>query len=119
MSSAPVCFINPPPPAAEPVTNTIPAIPVATDLQSAIQAVNTLRQIIQDMTNQNPQPGRITDLVVNSKKAANFVEVVGSRKTQMVKVTDPNDSSTYIVTKQITGLTFHNPVTKQNITWKQ
>ena len=119
MASAPICYINPPPPSAEPVAATIPAIPVATDLQSVIQAVNTITQILRDMTNQNPNPGRITDLVVNNKKAANFTEVVGTRRTKLVKVTDPNDPNTYVVTKQITGLTFHNPVTKQNITWKQ
>ena len=58
MASAPICYINPPPPSAEPVAATIPAIPVATDLQSVIQAVNTITQILRDMTNQNPNPGK-------------------------------------------------------------
>ena len=116
MSTAPICYINPPPPSAEPVTPAIPAIPVATDLASAIQAINTLTRIVQQITNQNSSSGGGGSVSV---KSANFSEDKAKRTTTVTRVFNQNDKTQYVDVKQITGLTFLNPVTKQTITWKQ
>lgn len=116
MSTAPICYINPPPPSAEPVKPTIPAIPVATDLASAIKAINTLTQIVQQITN---QVGSSSGGGGASVKTANFSEDKSKRTTIITRVFNPTDKTQFVDVKQITGLTFHNPVTKQTITWKQ
>lgn len=126
MSNAPVCHINPPIPGAEPTQPPLPAIPIATDLQSALAAINTMRMIIQTMNNQNqnnnnkPFSGfRTNDS--GQKKNSNFQEVTSKRTTTTKKIYQNNDPSTgvFVEVKQITGLTFLNPVSKQEISWKQ
>lgn len=126
MSNAPVCNINPPSPSAEPTVPSIPAIPVATDLQSAIRAINTMRGIIQTMTNQiaNNNSGARTTSFKSSgstKKNSDFAELTAKRTTATKKIYQNNDPSTgvFVEVKQITGLTFLNPVTGQRISWKQ
>src|SRR4029077_10642970 len=124
MASAPVCNITPQPPIAEPVAPELPTIPVATDLPSALAAINAMRQIIHALTNQlsenNSGSGKtiITGLKPPPKKKhANFTEIVAKRTTDEVVVTDPNSSASVTV-KRITGLTFVNPVSKQTWVWK-
>jgi hypothetical protein len=122
MASAPICYINPPAPSAEPVAPTIPAIPVATDLQSVIQAVNTIAQILRSMNNQQDlgPPQRLTDATVNSKKhRSDFHEVVTKRVVKKVRVFNPQNKSQFVDVKQITGLTFANKLTGQQINWTQ
>ena len=119
MSDAPVCNINPPAPTAEPQVSSLPAIPVATDLASALRAINTISQIIQAMTNQNSDNSFPQKPIISTKKDANFHEVVARRIIKKMKITDPNDSSVFVEVKQITGLTFLNKVTGQAINWKQ
>ena len=120
---APICYINPPAPTAEPIAPTIPSIPVATDLQSLIQAVNTIAQIIRTMNNQDPGPGqRITGLTVNNepkKHRSDFHEVVQKRIVQKVRVYNPQNHKQYVDVNQITGLTFANKLTGQQIDWAQ
>jgi hypothetical protein len=123
-TQAPICFTNPPPPTAEPVQPTIPAIPVATNLASAIQAINTIAQIIRSLTNQVPAgPNEIIyDLVSkpsSKKKQANFQEIVTKRTYATTRVTNPQDPKQYVDVKQITGLTFIDKLTGQEITWTQ
>ena len=119
--TAPICYINPPPPTAEPVAPTLPAIPAATDLQSVIQAVNTITQILRSMNNQQDGgPQRFTDATVNSKKKrSDFHEVVKKRIVKKVRVFNPQNKSQFVDVKQITGLTFANKLTGQEITWEQ
>lgn len=118
---APICYINPPPPTAEPVTPTIPAIPVATNLASAIQAVNILRQIIQTQGNQIPGGGTGGGGSSTHKKKndANFVEIKAKRISTTTRVFNPQNRSQYVDVKQITSLTFIDPISKQEITWQQ
>ena len=119
-NSAPVCHINSPPPGAQPVTPSLPAIPVAIDLQSALQAINTISQIIRAMNNQNHDnnqsgfPQRLTSLHTISE----FVEDTSRRTTKVETVKDPNSDASVQV-RRITGLTFKNKVTGQGINWKR
>jgi hypothetical protein len=119
---APICYINPPAPTAEPLAPTIPAIPPATDLQSALAAIAALTQIVRALASQFPVTGggRITDLtVIPAKKKNNFYEVVQKRTVKKVRVTNPNNPSQFVDVNQITGLTFENKLTKQQIDWSQ
>lgn len=122
---APVCLINAPLPSAEPQTPTLPAIPVATNLASAIQAVNILSQIVQAMTNQSAaQSAGFSGGFTGPKKKpaknnSNFQELTAKRTTTTTKIYDPKDNTVYVEVKQITGLTFVNKVTGQEITWAQ
>lgn len=55
--SAPVCAVNPPSPIVEPLPRLLPTVPIATDMASALAAINALRQIILMMTNAIPANG--------------------------------------------------------------
>jgi hypothetical protein len=111
MSNAPICYINPPAPSAEPIAPTLPAIPVATDLASVISAVNVIRQILQAITNQNIGSGQ--------RLTSDFHEVVNKRIVKKVRVFNPQNKSQFVDVKQITGLTFANKLTGQQIDWSQ
>lgn len=126
MSNAPVCNINVQPPTSEPTQPQLPAIPVATDLASALNAINTMRRIIQTITNQNSNNAgfRTTSFKTNQsgqKKNSNFQEVAIRRTTKTTKIYQNNDPSTgvYVEVKQITGLTFVNKATGQEVVWSQ
>ena len=119
---APVCNINPKNPPPQSKAPALPSIPVATDLQSLIAAVNALRQLTIQYFNQitpsnplnpvnpaNPSPG-----------VGDFTEDVPARTTVTTRIYDPNDptNETYIDVQQITGLKFANK-TGQTINWSQ
>lgn len=120
MAGAPICYINPPPPTAEPVAPTIPAIPVATDLASALSAINLMRQIIQTGGGQIPGgAGAGGGTIARKKNDANFKELKVKRVYATTRVFNPQNSNQYVDVKQITGLTFQDPITKQEIVWTQ
>ena len=119
---APVCNINPKNPPPQSKAPALPSIPVATDLQSLIAAVNALRQLTIQYFNQitpsnplnpvnpaNPSPG-----------VGDFTEDVPARTTVTTRIYDPNDptNETYVDVEQITGLKFANQ-TGQTILWSQ
>lgn len=120
---APVCNVTP---AKAPVvtpSTALPAIPVATDMPTLLSAVNTMRNIIQRQANQigssfsaQAQPDKN-----KQKKPPNsgFNEIATKRVYKTVKVSNPKDASQYVYVKQIVGLSFENPQTKQTITWAQ
>ena len=128
-SSAPVCNVNPPSPAPSGNPPALPAIPVANDLASVIQAVNAIRQwinsyqkpkvVISGFTTTNPNNPNQPSNSGSSNPQNNFTEVRAKRITSQVKVVNPNDSSQYVTVNQITGLTFQDPVTGQTVTWSQ
>lgn len=76
-----------------------------------------LQQIPRGATNQ--QIINITNNNFNQLVKGNYFENRALRQTVITRVFDPNDSSTFVDVKQITSLTFVNPVTGQRITWKQ
>ena len=133
---APVCNISPKNPAPISLAPALPSIPVATDLQSLIAAVNALRQLTIQYFNQVPSN---SDTGVNNpgpigapgapgavgggggfSPVGSFAETPGSRTTVTTRIYDPNDptNETYVDVKQITGLTFANK-TGQTIKWSQ
>ena len=115
---APVCNINtknPPPQSKAPA---LPSIPVATDLQSSIAAVNALRQLTIQYFNQVP-PSTNTN-TTNQPILADFTEIPAARVVTTTNIYDPNDPTgeTFVTVAQITGLKFANK-TGQTIVWSQ
>ena len=131
---APVCNINPKNPPPQSKAPALPSIPVATDLQSLIAAVNALRQLTIQYFNQVPgnsntgfngtpgQPGEPGTPGGGGGFSAigNFAEDVPARTVVTTRIYDPNDptNETYIDVQQITGLRFANR-TGQTINWSQ
>ncbi len=129
---APICNINtknPPPQSKAPA---LTSIPVATDLQSLIAAVNALRQLTIQYFNQitpsnplnpvnpaNPQAPQSPSFP-GFPGVGDFSEDVPARTTVTTRIYDPNDptNETYIDVQQITGLKFANR-TGQTINWSQ
>ena len=131
---APVCNISPKNPPPQSKAPALPLIPVATDLQSLIAAVNALRQLTIQYFNQVPgnsntgfngtpgQPGEPGTPGGGGgfSPVGSFAESPGSRTTVTTRIYDPNDptNETYVDVQQITGLTFANK-TGQTIKWSQ
>ncbi len=140
---APVCNISPKNPPPQSLAPALPSIPVATDLQSLIAAVNALRQLTIQYFNKVPGNSNIGISIPGPPGApgapgevgggggfvgggggfspvGSFAEKPGSRTTVTTRIYDPNDptNETYVDVKQITGLTFANK-TGQTIKWSQ
>lgn len=112
VSNAPVCNINAPLPSAQPQVPRLPTIPVATDLPSALAAINAMRQTIQAMTNQfgfGPMGAVKTQAVLK--------ELVSKRTTETVRVENPQDSSQFVDVKQINHLEFQDSSSGQRLVW--
>ena len=136
---APVCNINPKSPVPASKAPQLPSIPIATDLATAIAALNALRQwVTQFMNNPStfsndvnigpggfiqPKPGAVSPVPPGGVVGvgSNFAEVPTARRTTTTRIYDPNDPTkqTYIDVEQITGLQFANSKTGQRINWSQ
>jgi len=136
---APTCNINPKNPPPQSKAPALPAIPIATDLVTALAAINALRQLTIQYFNQLPSPGNTT-FVLNPNpntptgpvvrgpgspgypavSGGNFAEVTASRVVTTTRIYDPNDPTqqTYVDVAQITGLQFANKA-GQVINWSQ
>ena len=126
---APVCNVNVPQPVVQPSPPALPAIPVATNLATAIQAINVMRQAINTMNNnippnnqnsQNPTMNGFTtkqNQQQNTPQKSGFVQVSVVKNT--VRITNPDNPDQYVDVEQITGLTMQNSVTGQSWTWSQ
>jgi hypothetical protein len=115
---------NPPigPPGSVVVNNTpiqLPVIPKATDLPSALGAIQALTQAINILTNAIPSnsAAQSTASSTPAVTASAFQQTNIQLKT--IRVTDPNDSSVFVDVEQIVGLTLYDPVTKQTWQWHQ
>lgn len=107
------------------MTQKIPSVPAATDLQSALNAINTLRQAVAILSGQlagksslvPPGAGNITPLDTKNKGVGRFVEVKRTVETQ--RITNPSDSGQYVDVELITSITMQDPVTGQQWVWKR
>lgn len=100
-------------------------IPKATDLASALAAINAMANNLNNLFKQGAfSGGGVHDLSTNNKKkpakpAGNYREDPARRVSKTVRVFNPQDSSQYVDVKQIVRLTFVDPVTGRTITWSQ
>lgn len=120
MSKAPVCHV--PPEDAnipQPGVKTFPTIPVATDLTSALMAVNALRRAVQLLTNQIDNRSTTNNFNTkpdpNQKPQWNEVE----RVVEKEKIYQNNDPSTgnFVEVERINRLVMQDKNSKQTWTW--
>jgi len=133
--AAPVCPLpDRTPPPHRPDLHSTP-IPLATDLSSAIAAINALRAMVQSLSGQlqrqarSVPPGRqppatTTVSVVTKKsnddpkkKAGAWEEV--SRRKEKIRVENPDDSSQFVMVEVINSITMRNKSTGELWTWKR
>lgn len=123
---APVCHISPDEPITQPTPRYLPSIPQATDLQSALAAINSMRQILLSLLGQIPQNNlqrnggsgtRTTQQQSGKKPDAGFREI--SRVVQTVRVYNPKDKSQYVDVERINRLVLRDPVTGASWVWSR
>lgn len=112
MSDAPVCHIVQQLPGAEPQTARLPAIPIATDLPSALAAIAALRQIVHSITGQLPNLG-------TAKTQPVLKEILNKRTTETVRVKNPQDNSQFVDVEQINHLEFQDASSGQKLIWNR
>ena len=130
---APVCNLNPKSQVPASKAPTLPSIPLANDLASALAALNAIRQWILQFRSEAPTGAGNTTFILNPNQqgnpnnpnnypgaVGNFSELPERRVTTTTRIYDPNDPTqeTYIDVKQITGLAFANR-SGQLIQWTQ
>lgn len=101
--AAPVCNIQG---TVQPPSASLPGlqpIPKATDLQSALKAIQALTNNFNYLLS---APG-------------NFTENPNLRTYKTVRVFQPGNSAVYVDVQQITSMTLVNPLTGQTIKWTQ
>lgn len=105
----PVCNLNAKVNVQQPPIQSAPQIPVANDLPSALQAIQSMSQILQVIINQLPGPNNIIQQN-NAKQPSggNFQEVPGSRQSQNVRIYNPSDHTQYVDVNQVTYVKFAN-----------
>lgn len=119
MASAPICHI--PPEDAQipqPPTRDLPSIPAATDLRSALMAINTIRHVIQVITGQLP-PGGGNNFNTKPDPNNKLQWTEQSRVTEKVRIYQNNDPSTgnFVEIEQINKLTMADKKTGQTWSW--
>lgn len=125
-TTAPVCNQPTEPVFPTPTVTDMPPIPVATDLASALRAINAMRQFLMILSGQIPRH-RSSDTSPggrgggggsrpNDKKSGNsgpqhlqdFTEVRPERVINTVRVFNPDNKDQFVDVQQITGLVFQN-----------
>lgn len=126
----PVCNVNQRIPRPNPSIPLVPPIPRATDLPSALRAIQALTQAIQILSNQHP-PTQFNqgDVIINNvgggggtrrsnpNSNGDFVEIRERRETSDQRIYDPNDREVYVDVKRIDSLTFFDKVSRHFVKW--
>ena len=124
MSKAPVCLVQPVIDKTQPPSVDMPSIPQATDLASAIAAINALSMAMRTVVRRLPpppiQPQGGTTLTTTKKKPPplgrwNQVQ----RITEQVKVTNPNDPTQFVIIDRINNLVMRDSNTGETWVWKR
>lgn len=128
MSSAPVCLINPPAPPFPTKAPILIPVPNPIDLQSALKAIQALRQNLMIMQNYMIRNNTLVEPVnifnafgqsaaQKPTKANSFTEI--HRQTKTTRIFDPNDKTVFVDVEQVTSLTLQDKTTQQTLTWNQ
>ena len=122
---APICNVKPTPPPSTKLGPLVSQIPVATDLPSAIAAVNPMRAAMIASAGAGAQGNGGVGPGPAPNPGGGFTEKSQFQVTNQVmkptRIYDPNDPTkqTYIDVNQIVSLTMSNPVTKETWSWEQ
>lgn len=116
MSNAPVCNVHGVPPIPAQVLVHMQPIPRATDLASALRAIQAITNNFNTLIRAQ-NVNNTTNLT--SGKSGDFKEISSARTTKTVRVYNPDDKEQFVDVKQITGLVFLDGVTGRTLTWQQ
>lgn len=124
---APVCHIAPPVPLGDPGPVNAEFIPEARDMASLIAAVNALRRIAQRNSGGfgGPRPG--TGLPLGGSTGASTKEEKKkqgrwseqTRKTEKVKITNPDDPSQFVEIERINQIIWKDNVSGETFVWNR
>lgn len=131
---APTCSITPKAVPAVAPSVSIGAIPVATDLNSALSAINAIRQALNQLMNRIPttnqtdngSPSQATApgggpkpqaAVALPKKQSNFTVTDVSSKQIQVPITQDSNGNFSLTMTVLSGLTMTNPITGETWTY--
>lgn len=132
MADTPFCNVSIATPPANPEAARLAAIPVATDLNSAIHAINMLtaviRQVIRPTKIDNgakPRPTNVSrggDSKKNKDKQGRWNEVTRSTKKVKVFMKDSSgqdDPDTFVEFERMDSLTMKDSVTSEQWIWRR
>lgn len=123
-SGAPVCSDSKDEVITQPIPNNNLAIPVATDLQSALAAIAALRAAVMALTNRlggipatpfKPQFNGFT----SKKTTSRWSEVRQARSVKVVRVKQKTNPNNFVDVEQINGLTMQDRITGDKWTWSR
>jgi len=130
----PVCNLNTNRNTVQPDPPITPQIPVATDLASALQAINKMAQTLQNMLGQGWGPNNFyfgggggggfggggggggQRPPPKPPNPSDFVEVPGTRRMTTVRIYNPQDHTQYVDVEQVEHVQFANKL-KQKLTY--
>jgi len=129
---APVCHVSTNQTITQPPARRLAAVPRATDLRTALQAINILQQNIQILAGQIPQypnqnPSNPATSGVNSVNARPSQQprnqpigrwVESGRVTETVRIYNRDDREQYVDVKRINSLTMRDTVTGEQWSWR-
>lgn len=126
-NNAPICHVPVPTPIDQPGGIQNPSIPIATDLQSAIAAINAMRMILMRIANLQPRfdgssNGRGSGIRKPSKqepkkKVGRWNEV--SRVTKKEKVYNPEDKEQFVEVERMNRLVMRDSITGEEWIWSR
>lgn len=103
--AAPVCHIPPTTPVSQPAPKFLPAIPPATDLASALAAINQIRNVIHILAGQQGNAGpRGASGKDGTNANANVQWVEESRVEETIRIKNPDDPTQFVDVKRINQL---------------
>lgn len=119
--TAPVCNVEPVIEPGQPPASKFPPIPVASDLASALAAINAMRQILMNLTGQlgvtnrgggnggGGRGGGGTTIPPKQPKLGRWVQKSITRKT--VRIYNPQDKTQFIDVSRVANLTMKDTIT--------
>lgn len=118
--AAPVCHIPTETPITQPAGNRVAAVPVATDLKSALLALSAIRKILQDVLDK-PGPGNGAHEPSQpprpKPKPGRWVE--SKRSTEIVKLPIGDDPANFVEIERMNSLTMKDSITGEDWTWSR
>ena len=126
-TTAPICHVPVTTPIEQPGGVQNPFIPIATDLQSALAAINAMRMILMRIANLQPRfdgsgsggRGRVQQPSKQQKnpKPGRWNEI--NRVTKKEKVYNPEDREQFVEVERMNRLVMEDSITKEQWIWSR
>jgi hypothetical protein len=115
---APVCHDSRDQVITQPAPKKLPAIPVATDLASALAAIAALTTIVRSLT-QPPVQNNYGGVGGGGEPSKPQRWTQDKRVTETVKITNPDDPSQFVEIQRIKSLTMKDGQTGETWVWNR